>query len=327
MSCVGLEQTATEEEKAMIVSCGDALIDFVPVRAADGREAVRPAVGGSCLNIAVGLARLGVATGFVGGISSDMFGRMIAHHALESAVDLRHATRSGDQTTLAFVRIVAGESQYAFYDAETASAKWTYLRGSIPFDAIEAVHIGSTTLVHDRGAAQAGALIKDARSTATISFDPNCRPNLVEDVQTYRARMNAFAESADIVRMSDVDFDYLYGDEAYAARAGALIARGTSLIVITRGTKGALAWHPRAGAIEVGAPSVDVVDTIGAGDSFHAALLFALREQGCIERAALQATGAAELRRALSFACQCAAITCTRAGADPPRRSEVSELW
>jgi fructokinase len=311
----------------MILSCGDALIDFVPVRAMDGREAARPAVGGSCLNIAVGLARLGVATGFVGGISTDLFGRMIADHASESAVDISHATRSGDQTTLAFVRIVAGESQYAFYDVGTASANWTYRPGSIPLDGIEAVHIGSTTLVHDRGAAETVALIKDARSTATISFDPNCRPNLVMDAQAYRTRMNAFAEGADIVRMSDVDFDYLHGDEAYAARAEALIASGASLIVITRGTKGVLAWHRRAGAIEVGAPSVEVVDTIGAGDSFHAALLFALREQGCIERAGLQAVGAAKLRRALFFACQCAAITCTRAGADPPRRSEVAKLW
>ena len=310
----------------MILCCGDALIDFVPVRAADGREAVRPAVGGSCLNIAVGLARLGAAAGFVGGISTDLFGNLIAGHATESAVDLRYATRSGDQTTLAFVRIVAGESQYAFYDVETASANWTYQRGSIPFDAIEAVHIGSTTLVHDRGAFEASTLTKDARPTATISFDPNCRPNLVKDVRSYQSRMNAFAESADIVRMSDVDFDYLHGDEAYPARAAALIERGASLIVITRGMKGALAWHRRAGAMEVGAPAVDVVDTIGAGDSFHAALLFALREQGCIERAGLQAAGAAELRRALSFACQCAALTCTRAGADPPRRNELPEL-
>ena len=311
----------------MILSCGDALIDFVPVRAADGRDAVRPAVGGSCFNIAIGLARLGVATGFVGGVSTDLFGRMIADHATDSAVDLRHATRSGDQTTLAFVRFVAGESQYAFYDIETATANWTYQRGSIPFDTIEAVHIGSTTLVHDRGAAEAGALINDARSTATISFDPNCRPNLVKDRHAYRARINVFAESADIIRMSDVDFGYLFDDEAYEARAGALIARGASLIIITRGTKGALAWHRQAGAIEVVAPAVEVVDTIGAGDSFHAALLFALREQGCIERAGLQGVGAAELRRALSFACQCAAITCSRAGANPPRRNEVIGLW
>jgi len=311
----------------MILCCGDALIDFVPITAVDGREAVRPAVGGSCLNIAVGLARLGTPTGFVGGISMDLFGRMIADHASASAVDLRHATRNEHQTTLAFVRIVAGESQYAFYDAETASANWTYRLGSIPFDAIEAVHIGSTTLVHERGAREASALIADAKGSVTISFDPNCRPNLVRDQQAYRMRMSAFADGADLIRMSDVDFDYLFGDEAYAARAESQLARGAGLIVITRGIKGALAWHSRAGLLEVGAPAVEVVDTIGAGDSFHAALLFALREQGCLERVKLQAASANELRRALGFACQCAAITCTRAGADPPRYSDVVRLW
>lgn len=311
----------------MILSCGDALIDFVPVRAADGREAIRPAVGGSCLNIAVGVARLGIPTGFVGGISTDLFGRMIADHAAASNVDLRHATRSDHQTTLAFVRLIAGESQYAFYDTETASANWTYRRGSIPFDAIDAVHIGSTTLVHDRGAAEAGALIADAKATATISFDPNCRPNLVHDQPAYRARMGAFAANADIVRMSDVDFEYLFGEEDFAASAAALLAQGASLIVITRGTSGALAWHRTAGAIVVSAPAVDVVDTIGAGDSFQAALLFALHQLKRIERARLRTVGADDLRRALSFACKCAALTCTRAGADPPRRDEISGFW
>jgi fructokinase len=308
----------------MILSCGDALIDFVPVKAADGREAVRPAVGGSCLNIAVGLARLGTATGFVGGISTDLFGRMIADHALASSVDLRYATRSEYHTTLAFVRIVAGESRYAFYDAETASANWTYQRGSIPFDTIDAVHVGSTTLVHDRGAEEVGGLIADAKATTTISFDPNCRPNLVQDRQAYRTRMSSFADSADIVRMSDVDFDYLFGKEAFATRAKSLLARGASLIVITRGTKGALAWHGRIEAIEVGAPGIDVVDTIGAGDSFQAALLFALQKLGRLERAKLQTIGADDLRRSLAFACKCAALTCTRPGADPPRYSEVN---
>src|SRR5579864_668486 len=138
----------------MLLSCGDALIDFVPFAAADGREAVRPMVGGSCLNVAVGLARLGVPTGFVGGVSMDLFGRMIAEHAAASAVDLRYATRSDRQTTLAFVRMVAGESQYAFYDAQTASRAWTYRPGMIPFETIDAVHVGSTTLVNERGAAE-----------------------------------------------------------------------------------------------------------------------------------------------------------------------------
>jgi fructokinase len=307
----------------MLLSSGDALVDFLPVKAVDGRDAVVPVVGGSCLNIAVGMARLGAPSGFVGGISTDLFGRMIADHASASQVDLRYATRGDHQTTLAFVRTVGGEPQYAFYDEATASRNWVYRRGSIPFDEIEAIHVGSTTLANDRGAAEALAMIEDAGGSVTISFDPNCRPNLVRDKARYVDQMNGFAARADIVRMSDVDFDFLYGGSDYAPRAQSMVAAGTSLVVVTRGIKGAQAWHREAGAVEVVAPTVDVVDTIGAGDSFQAALLFALRTIGRIGKGALARMNSDELFRALSFAASCAAITCSRAGADPPRLSDV----
>ncbi|MDT4742752.1 carbohydrate kinase [Bradyrhizobium sp. WYCCWR 12699] len=311
----------------MLIACGDALIDFVPTRSAEGREAVIPAVGGSCLNVAIGMARLGAPAGFVGGISTDLFGRMIADHAAASHVGLNLATRSDHQTTLAFVRIVAGESHYAFYDAETATRNWTYRRGSIPFDTVEAVHVGSTTLVNDRGAAETEALIADARTSSTISFDPNCRPNLVKDKPAYLARMAEFAGHADLIKMSDVDFAYLHGDEPYPQRARMLLGQGTSLVVITRGNHGAIAWHAGAGQIEVAAPNVEVADTIGAGDSFQAALLFALHKQGRIARQALKDISADELRRALSFAANCAGLTCTRPGADPPWSHEINWRW
>src|SRR6202166_721466 len=176
----------------MLLSCGDALIDFLPVKSVDGRDAIVPVVGGACLNIAVGMARLGAPAGFVGGISTDLFGRMIVDHAFASQVDLRYATRSDHQTTLAFVRYVGGEPQYAFYDEATASRNWTYGRGSIPFDEIEAIHVGSTTLVNDEGAAQALAMIDDAGAAVTISFDPNCRPALVRHKARYVDQMDTF---------------------------------------------------------------------------------------------------------------------------------------
>lgn len=311
----------------MLIACGDALIDFVPTRNVEGREAVMPAVGGSCLNVAIGMARLGAPTGFVGGISTDLFGRMIADHASASKVALDLATRSDHQTTLAFVRIVEGESHYAFYDAETATRNWTYRHGSIPFDTVEAVHVGSTTLVNDQGAAETKALIADARASSTISFDPNCRPNLVKDKPTYLGRMAEFAGSADLIKMSDVDFAYLFGEEPYQQRASTLLGQGTSLVVITRGNNGAIAWHAQAGQIEVQAPKVEVADTIGAGDSFQAALLLALYKQDRIARPRLKDIGADELRRALSFAANCAGLTCTRPGADPPWSHEINWSW
>ena len=307
----------------MLLSCGDALVDFLPVKSVDGRDAAVPVAGGSCLNIAVGMARLGAPTGFVGGISTDLFGRMIADHAHMSQVDLRYATRSEHQTTLAFVRHVGGEPQYVFYDEATASRNWIYRRGSIPFDEIEAIHVGSTTLASDNGAAQALAMIEDAAGSTTISFDPNCRPNLVRHKVRYVDQMNAFAAVANIVRMSDVDFEFLYGGSDCGERAKSLIAAGASLVVVTRGIKGAQAWHREAGLVEVQAPAIDVVDTIGAGDSFQAALLFALRAIGRIKTSALAQMTSGELRRALSFASMCAAFTCGHAGADPPRQSDV----
>src|SRR5712672_2687928 len=307
----------------MLLSCGDALVDFLPVASVDGRDAAVPVAGGSCLNIAVGMARLGAPAGFVGGISTDLFGRMIADHALASQVDLCYATRSEHQTTLAFVRTVAGEPQYAFYDEGTTTRNWIYRRGSIPFDEIEAIHVGSTTLADERGAAQALAMVEDARGTVTISFDPNCRPKLVKDKARYIDQMDAFAAAADIVRMSDVDFEFLYGGTDYAGRAKLFIEAGASLVVVTRGIRGAQAWHQEAGAVEVQAPTVDVVDTVGAGDSFQAALLFALCAVGRIGPGSLAQMNYDELCRALSFASICAAFTCGRAGADPPRHSDV----
>ena len=308
----------------MLLSCGDALVDFLPVKSVDGRDAAVPVAGGSCLNVAVGIARLGAPAGFVGGISTDLFGRMIADHALASQVDLRYAVRSEHQTTLAFVRSVAGEPQYAFYDEATASRNWVYRRGSIAFEDVEAIHLGSTTLVNDEGAAQALAMIDDAGASVTISFDPNCRPALVRRKARYVDQMDAFAAAADIVRMSDVDFEFLYGGNDYAGRAKSLIEAGASLVVITRGIDGAQAWHGKAGMVEVRAPTIDLVDTIGAGDSFQAALLFALRALGRISAEALIKMNPDELGRALSFASFCAAFTCGRPGADPPRATDVS---
>lgn len=307
----------------MLLSCGDALIDFVPVKAEDGRDAYVPAVGGSCLNIAVAMARLGAPTGFVGGVSQDLFGTMIAEHMAASKVDLRYTTRSDLETTLAFVKLVNGEAHYAFYDETTAARLWRFEAGSIPFAAIDAVHVGSTTLINEPASTETLALVDAARGLTTISFDPNCRPTLVRDKAAYVARMEAFAARADIVRMSDVDFDYLFGGGDYDSRAEGYLSAGAKLVILTRGGKGVVAWHGSAGRVEVPAPKVDVVDTIGAGDTFQGSFLVALKEAGRIDRDDLAALSQDELVAALTFGVTCAAITCSRAGANPPWRREV----
>src|SRR5438270_13326372 len=166
-------------------------------------------------------------------------------------------------------------------------------------------------------------MIEDASRSINISIDPNCRPNLVRHKARYVDQMNAFAAAADIVRMSDVDFKFLYGGSDYGERARSLIAAGASLVVVTGGINGAQAWHRGAGLVKVEAPTIGVVDTIGAGDSFQAALLFALRAVGRIKCGPLARMTRSELYRVLSFATICAAFTCGRAGADPPRQSDV----
>jgi fructokinase len=251
-------------------------------------------------------------------------GRMTAEHAQASEADLGYAERSSQPTTLAFVRTIDGEAHYAFYDEGTAARNWAYRQGSLPFAEIDALHIGSTTLVDGGGAVQVLAMIDDAGASTTISFDPNCRPALVRNKAEYVHRMDQFAARADFVRLSDSGFEYLFNKSDYARKAEALLAAGSSLVVVTRGVRGARAWHAQAGATEVEAPRIEVVDTIGAGDSFQAGLLFALRAMGRIETRALARMSADELQRALSFAAACAAITCGRPGANPPRLCEIS---
>ncbi len=307
----------------MLLACGDALIDFVPVTTAEGRDAFMPAVGGSCLNVAVAMGRLGAPTGFVGGISNDMFGDMIAAHLSESRVDLRYADRADRETTLAFVRFVDGEPHYAFYDETTAARLWTYRPGAIPFPAIDALHVGSTTLVNEPSSSAYLSLFAAAKGLTTLSFDPNCRPSLVSDRQAYVARMTGFAALADIIRMSDVDFDYLFDSRDWGARAEDWLAGGAKLVVLTRGAEGAVAWHARAGQVAVHAPRVQVVDTIGAGDTFQAGLLVALKEAGRLDTDALDDLTADQLAAALTFGVTAAGITCSRAGGNPPWRHEM----
>jgi fructokinase len=271
------------------------------------------------------MARLGAPSGFIGGISTDLFGRLIEQHATDSGVSLRFATRSADQTKLAFVSVVDGQPQYAFFDENTASRNWSYAPGAISFAGIEALHLGSSALVDDASAAHSRALIADAHKTAIISFDPNCRPSRVTDKPSYLANVAGFVAASDLVRMSDADFEFLYGGDDFATKAMSILANGAQLVVVTRGERGVLAWHARTGAFEATATVTKVVDTVGAGDSFHAALLVALRALGRIERSALAQASRDELQRVLSFAAACAAITCSRAGANPPRRAEVDQ--
>lgn len=307
----------------MLLSCGDALIDFVPAKTADGADAYRYVVGGSCLNIAVAMSRLGAPTGMVAGVSTDMFGEMIAAHLAASKVDLGYLTRADAETTLAFVKLVNGEAHYAFYDETTAARNWHFAAGSIPFDQVAVVHVGSTTLVNDPSSAEYRKLVATARPHTIVSLDPNCRPSLTKSRDDYRGRMEDFMRDTDILRMSDADFEYLYDGADWDAKAAEWLGMGIRLVAVTRGGDGVVLYHASAGRIEVAAAKVTVADTIGAGDTFQAGLLVALYEGGFLDRDRLAAMTADEIAAAASFGIRAAAVTVSRPGANPPWRHEL----
>ena len=307
----------------MILVSGDCLIDFMPVRAADGRDAYVPAVGGSSLNIASAIGRLGVPSGFVSGISSDMFGELIAQHLRASNVDIARVTRSARETTLAFVRYEADKSaRYAFYDEGSAARMWRFEPNKVPLAGIRALHFGSTTLINEPSAGETLRLVEAARAGATIAFDPNCRPSLIADVPAYRRAMEAMIPLADLVKMSTDDLNYLRPGAAADQAASDWLAKGPGLVVITGGEAGATAYA-RAGKAHRPARPVHVADTIGAGDTFHAAMLVKLYETDMLARGQLRGIGETRLVEVIDFALAAAAITCSRPGADPPWRREM----
>lgn len=310
--------------KGWLLSCGDALIDFMPALSQDGERVMNPVVGGSCLNIAVAMARLGAPTGFVGALSTDMFGEKIAAHAEASGVDLRFCDRIDAQNTLAFVQLNADASaRYAFYDDASAARAWRFQPDRFFWPEVAALHVGSTTLINDPGSSETLALVRAAKAAGVpVSLDPNCRPVLVKDRADFSQRITTFAKEAKLVRYSDEDFEFLYGNANTDTVAEEFLKGGAELVVLTRGRLGVTAWNKAVGAIHVPAPAVDLVDTIGAGDTFLAALLVAFQEKKWLRN--LDAMIAEVLGDSLRFAAAAAAVTCSRRGANPPWRNEVA---
>lgn len=305
----------------MIVSAGDALIDFVPQALADGGQGFAPRVGGACLNCAVAMSRLGAPVAFVGGVSTDLFGSMIAEKLLADGVSLELATRSDDGTTLAFVTFRGADAAYAFYDEHSAARRWTGPAAPLP-DAAEALHFGSTTLIGEPAGAALEALARGVRSRCVVSFDPNCRPSLVDDIDGYRARIARCAAMADVLRFSEEDFAFLHPDLDESDVARDLLSGDASVVLISRGGEGASAYW-RGGRLDQRPAPTTVVDTIGAGDTFHAAFLVALRRAGRLRRTGLPGLTEAELQGALAFAARAAALNCARPGCNPPTAAEV----
>lgn len=305
----------------MIVCAGEALIDMLPRESAAGEPAFAPYPGGAVFNTAIALGRLGAPTGFVSGVSTDLFGEMLAAALSESGVATDLLVRSDRPTTLAFVRLVDGHASYAFYDENTAGRMLA--PGDLPPLPGEAtaLFLGGISLMVEP-CADAYASLAARTGDRVLMLDPNIRPGFIANPEAYRARLEPLLARADIVKASDEDLAWLMGDGAPEALARRLLDRGVKLVCLTEGAAGARGITAH-GTVHVPARKAQVVDTVGAGDTFNAGVLAALHRAGALSRAALDTLDEATLRDALDLGVRAAAVTVSRAGANPPWASEV----
>ncbi|MDO9708164.1 carbohydrate kinase family protein [Paracraurococcus lichenis] len=311
----------------MILVCGEALIDlFVQGPAAGATLPALAAAGGSPFNLAVGLARLGVPAGFLGGLSQDGFGDFLAGRLAAEGVDTALARRSPKPTPLVVVSPGPdGHPHYTFHAQDCAERDLSAadLPPALGPD-VEAIALGSYVLAVEPIGSALLALAEREGARRVVSLDPNLRPVLAGDLTRWRARFDRFVATAAIVKLSEEDLEAAYGAGADpAAHAARWRAAGVGLVVLTRGGAGATAFHACGTFEEAGRP-VAVADTVGAGDTFHAALLARLRHHGRLTREGIAALDADTLRDVLRYAGAAAAITCTRRGADLPRAAEVA---
>lgn len=307
----------------MILCCGEALIDMLPRETRDGEPAFAPYPGGAVFNTAVALGRLGAPAGFFGGLSRDLFGRMLEDALRAAGVDPSLAPRSDRPTTLAFVTLTGGQAQYAFYDENTALRMMTPADLPALPDTVQALFFGGISLMGDPcGAACAGLMARESGARVTM-IDPNIRPGFIRDEAAYRARIGAMLAQADIVKLSDEDMGWLMGPGAVADHAAALLDAGARVVIVTEGAQGARGFARGGVAVTVPAVRATVVDTVGAGDTFNAGVLAALAEAGALTKGALGAIGADTLAAALHMGAAAAAVTVSRAGANPPWRHEL----
>lgn len=301
---------------ARILIAGEALTDIVVD--ADGGRREHP--GGSPLNVAVALSRLGHDTHLLTAIGDDARGDAIRAHLDESGVQLTPASvRPGRTSTAEAVLDAHGAATYAFdltWDPDTAG---------LP-EAPDAVHTSSIAAVLEPGATTLSALLRSVRGSSTISYDPNARPTLMGAPEEVRARIEENIALSDVVKASDEDVAWLYGTEDVEDVAASWRDLGPSLTVLTRGGDGAVAFSD-SGRVQVAPVQVEVVDTVGAGDTFSAGILDALAAKGLLgadRREMLAAIPSDDLATVLRRAAALSAITVSRAGANPPWSHELT---
>ena len=306
----------------MIVCCGEALIDMLPRQTASGEACLLPLPGGSVFNTAVALGRLGAPVEFFSGLSSDLFGRQLTDALAASRVGVRYARVSARPTTLAFVQLVDGQASYIFYDENTAGRMLGEPDLPDLGTDVDALLFGGISLIAEPCGGTYEALTRREQSGRVIMLDPNIRSAFIPDRGAHLARMRRMSAMADIVKLSEDDLAWFGDSGSEDGLAAAWLAAGPQLVLVTRGGRGATAYT-RQLQVTVTPPPVTVVDTVGAGDTFNAGLLASLHGQGVLSKAGLAAMSEGQLRQAVELGARAAAITVSRAGANPPWRDEL----
>ncbi|SFK06533.1 carbohydrate kinase family protein [Celeribacter neptunius] len=307
----------------MILCAGEALIDMLPRTTTLGEDAYAPYAGGAVFNTAVALSRLGAETGFFTGFSTDFFGELLKEKLAESHVNTELAVTKDRPCTVAFVKLVDGHATYAFYDENTAGRMLSEADLPALPDTVEALFCGGISLpVEPCGAAYESLFVR-ASATRVTMIDPNIRPGFIKDEARYRARIEHMLAHADIVKVSDEDLLWLMGDGDIDAHIAALLAKGVKLVCLTMGSEGVKGVTAH-GTTHIKAERVEVVDTVGAGDTFNAGLLAGLQRAGKLTKQALAELDAETLASALSLGAKAAAVTVSRAGANPPWDHELT---
>ncbi|ACL42556.1 carbohydrate kinase [Paenarthrobacter sp. AR 02] len=317
--------TASPDAYPRVTVIGESLVDVITHPHKTGTStAIRP--GGSPLNVAIGCARLGMTTSLITHYGQDQYGGMIEKHLTANGVAALVGGHS--PTSVATANIDhAGAARYSI--AITWDLNGTSLPALSAVESSRHVHAGSIATVLPPGRDTVYTLLQAARGRATISYDPNCRPAISGDVHSTRRDIERFVAASDIVKASNEDLEWLYPDRTPDQTAHAWLKLGPAIVAVTRGEGGPVITNGRT-MVQMPAREIEVADTVGAGDSFMAALISWLGTRnllGAGAREKLKDLSPQALQNLLDYANGAASITCSRPGADPPWARELSDLF
>ena len=306
-----------------VVVIGESLVDII----SDPRqpEEIQVHPGGSPLNVAVGAARLGLQTSLVTHFAADRHGLLIGEHLRSNGVHVINGGTSPTSTALAALR-PDGAADYTF--AITWAINNASLRALAAIRDSTHVHTGSIATVLPPGDQATLDLVRAAGQHATISYDPNCRPAVSADAAAARRQAELFIAASDVVKASDEDLRWLYPDRTPDETLAAWLELGPAIVALTRGASGPVIVS-RQGRVEMAAEPIVVADTVGAGDSYMAALISGLSQLGALGgsgRRRLKGLTLAELQVLAAYANRAAAVTCSRQGANLPGKDELGPM-